>query len=209
VEPARLRELGEIMGQLADGDETAAFALYERFGDKVGGTVRAVLRARGLAPGRDEFDGLVLEACLAIAGVARAWSSEGGALPWVYARRRIENCVDRVVGQRTVPLDDYLRAVEDGAVEPPSAGVPGGARERPLLDAVAGLAGVDERCRLLCDALDRAAVSPTDRELTLQYVVEQGSGNRSPAVHRSKSRLRVVAARERRFAPLADLPLLA
>jgi hypothetical protein len=78
----------------------------------------------------------------------------------------------------------------------------------------------------LHDALDRAAVSPTDRELTLQYAAEQGSGNRSPAttvaamfdlrdaavrqrVHRSKRRLRAVAASEQRFAPLADLPLLA
>jgi hypothetical protein len=84
----------------------------------------------------------------------------------------------------------------------------------------------DDRCRLLHDALDRAAVSPTDRELTLQYAAEQGSGNRSPAttvaamfdlrdaavrqrVHRSKRRLRAVAASEQRFAPLADLPLLA
>jgi hypothetical protein len=241
VERARLRELADIMGQLADGDETAAFALYERFGDKVGGTVRAVLRARGLTLVRDEVDGLVLEACLAIAAVAAAWSPDGGALPWVYARRRIENCVDRVVGQYTVPLDDYLRAMEDGevargplvrAIVPEPAPVD----DRPLVEALAALAGDDggrgesardgDHCRLLHDALDRAAVSATDRELTLQYAAEQGSGNRSPAttvaamfdlrdtavrqrVHRSKRRLRAVAASEERFAPLADLPLLA
>ena len=57
MEPARWDELVEIMGQLADGDETAAFALYERFGDKVGGTVRAVLRTRRLTLVRDEDDG--------------------------------------------------------------------------------------------------------------------------------------------------------
>jgi DNA-directed RNA polymerase specialized sigma24 family protein len=214
--------LVEIMGQLADGDETAAFALYERFGDKVGGTVRAVLRTRRLALVRDEVDGLVLEACLAIAAVAKAWSPDGGALPWVYARRRIENCVDRLAGQYALSLDTVgLDALED--VAPPASAVDG---ERPLVDAFADLVAVDDRCRLLHDALDRARVTSTDRELTLRYAVEQGSGNRSPAttvaamfdlrdaavrqrVHRSKSRLRAVAASEQRFAPLADLPLLA
>lgn len=231
MERARMGELAEVMAQLADGDETAAFALYERFGDKVGGTVRAVLRSRGLALVRDEVDGLVLEACLAIAAVASAWSPDGGALPWVYARRRIENCVDRVVGQYTVPLDDYLRAVENGEVTSgPFASQPGPEAtmvdERPLVEALAGMAPGDDRCRLLHDALDRAAVSATDRELTLQYAAEQRSGNRSPAttlaamfdlrdaavrqrVHRSKRRLRAVAAAEQRFASLADLPLLA
>jgi len=223
VEPARWDELVEIMGQLAGGDETAAFALYERFGDKVGGTVRAVLRTRRFTLGRDEVDGLVLEACLAIAAVARAWSPDGGALPWVYARRRIENCVDRLAGQYALSLDTVgLDALEEVAPARPS--VADG--ERPLVDAFADLVAVDDRCRLLHDALDRARVTSTDRELTLRYAVEQGSGNRSPAttvaamfdlrdaavrqrVHRSKSRLRAVAASEQRFAPLADLPLLA
>jgi DNA-directed RNA polymerase specialized sigma24 family protein len=231
VERARMGELAEIMSELAAGDETAVFSLYERFGDKIGGTVRAVLRARGLTLVHDEVDGLVLEACLAIAGVAGAWSPDGGALPWVYARRRIENCVDRVVGQYTVPLDDYLRAVEDGEAGYPPFTPPGGhaplpVDDRSLAQALEEMSPGDDRCRLLHDALDRAAVSPTDRELTLQYAAEQGSGNRSPAttvaamfdlrdaavrqrVHRSKRRLRAVAASEQRFAPLADLPLLA
>jgi hypothetical protein len=179
-------ELAEIMSELAAGDETAVFALYERFGDKIGGTVRAVLRARGLTLVHDEVDGLVLEACLAIAGVAGAWSPDGGALPWVYARRRIENCVDRVVGQYTVPLDDYLRAVEDGEAGYPPFTPPGGhaplpVDDRSLAQALEEMSPGDDRCRLLHDALDRAAVSPTDRELTLQYAAEQGSGNRSPS----------------------------
>jgi DNA-directed RNA polymerase specialized sigma24 family protein len=222
VERARMGELAEIMGELA---------LYERFGDKIGGTVRAVLRARGLTLVHDEVDGLVLEACLAIAAVAGAWSPDGGALPWVYARRRIENCVDRVVGQYTVPLDDYLRAVEEGDAGYPPFTPPGGhaplpVDDRSLAQALEEMSPGDDRCRLLHDAMDRAAVSPTDRELTLQYAAEQGSGNRSPAttvaamfdlrdaavrqrVHRSKRRLRAVAASEQRFAALADLPLLA
>jgi len=305
-------ELVEIMGRLADGDETAAFSLYEMFGDRIAGTVRAVLRARGLVLVRDDVDGLVLEACFAIAAVAGAWSPDGGALPWVYARRRIENSVDRVVGQRTVPLDDALvasleavpamaspsgwsprasgasassatwvdggagpgavaRAGErvtvdgytgaggdggpDGSVGAAGrAGASGGGRaargrragdggarwsggrgaggtggagdEAVLSEAFARLAAVDERCRLLSDALDRAAVSATDREMCFQYALERGRGNRSPAttvgavfdladatvrqrVHRSKRRLRAVAATDDRFAPLADLPLLA
>jgi DNA-directed RNA polymerase specialized sigma24 family protein len=237
VEPARWDELVEVMGALADGDDAAVFTLHERFGDKVAGTVRAVLRSRGVHPAGDDVDGLVLEACLAIAAVARAWSPTGGAAPWAYARRRIENVVDRAIGQHTVPLDEHLPAIDEGRLpaRPPLSSAPGvpatpeaapAGRDESLLDALARLVAVDERCRLLSDALEQAAVTPTDRELTLQYAAEQRSGNRSPAttvaamfdlrdaavrqrVHRSRGRLRAVTAREQRFAPLADLPLLA
>ena len=228
-------ELVGIMARLAQGDEAAVVSLYERFGDRVAGTVRAVLRERGLTLVHDEVGGLVLDACLAIAAVAGAWSPDGGALPWTWARRRIERCVDRLIGQRTVPLDDHLHLVES---QSQSAGAYAGSAVyagragldaddgRPLCTALAGLSATDTRCRLLDDAFDRAAVSPLDREVCLQYAAEQHTGNRSPAttvgamfalkeptvrqrVRRSRERLRRLAADDTRFAPLAQLPLLA
>ena len=226
-------ELVGIMARLAQGDEAAVVTLYERFGDRVAGTVRAVLRERGLTLVHDEVGGLVLDACLAIAAVAGAWSPDGGALPWTWARRRIERCVDRLIGQRTVPLDDHLHLVESqstgayagSAVYVGRAGLDADAG-RPLCTALAGLSATDTRCRLLDDAFDRAAVSPLDREVCLQYAAEQHTGNRSPAttvgamfalkeptvrqrVRRSRERLRRLAADDTRFAPLAQLPLLA
>jgi DNA-directed RNA polymerase specialized sigma24 family protein len=224
VDTQQFDELVGIMARLAKGDEAAVVTLYERFGDRVAGTVRAVLRERGLTLVHDEVGGLVLDACLAIAGVAGAWSPDGGAMPWTWARRRIERCVDRLIGQRTVPLDEHMHFVES---QPPGAyaglELDNG---RPLCTALAGLSVTDARCRLLDDAFDRAAVSPLDREVCLQYAAEQHTGNRSPAttvgamfalkeptvrqrVRRSRERLRRLAAADTRFAPLAQLPLLA
>jgi DNA-directed RNA polymerase specialized sigma24 family protein len=234
VDTQQFDDLVGIMARLAEGDEAAVVTLYERFGDRVAGTVRAVLRERGLTLVHDEVGGLVLDACLAIAAVARAWSPDGGALPWTWARRRIERCVDRLVGQRTVPLDEHLHVVESqaaGAYAYAGSGGHGGRAGleaddgRPLCTALAGLSATDARCRLLDDAFDRAAVSPLDREVCLQYAAEQHTGNRSPAttvgamfalkeptvrqrVRRSRERLRRLAAADTRFAPLAQLPLL-
>ncbi|HEX8803485.1 MAG TPA: hypothetical protein VF743_04810, partial [Acidimicrobiales bacterium] len=158
------------MDRLAGGDGAAVVALYEGFGDKVAGAVRAVLRERGLALVRDEVDGLVLDACFAIAAVAGGWSAEGGAMPWRWARRRIENCVDRLVGQHTLPLDDAMRDLEGRSVPPAGdGGVATGGGEPPATDTFAALVAIDDRCRLLDDALGRAAVTALDREVWFQY----------------------------------------
>jgi hypothetical protein len=79
---------------------------------------------------------------------------------------------------------------------------------------------------LLAEALDRGGVSTRDRELLLEYAYEKHSGNAAPATavaplfdmrevsvrqaaRRTRERLLRLAASEERFAPLADLPLLA
>jgi DNA-directed RNA polymerase specialized sigma24 family protein len=231
VDRHELDELTGIMARLAAGDETAVVALYERFGTRVAGTVRAVLRARGLSLVHDEVDGLVHDACFAIARVAGAWSPHGGALPWTWARRRIESSVDRLLGPHTVPLDDHLRTLDDRAAAGTggwSAWPPGGSvghGDRPVGDTFAELIATDARCRLLDRAFDRASLSPLDRELCLQYAVEQRTGNRSPAttvgvmfrlrppavrqrVRRSRQRLRRLAASDARFEPIARMPLV-
>jgi DNA-directed RNA polymerase specialized sigma24 family protein len=234
VDSDELDELTGIMGRLAEGEEAAVITLYQQFGDRIAGTVRAVLRERGLTLVHDEVDGLVFDACLAVAAVAKGWSPDGGALPWTWARRRIERCVDRLLGARTVPLDEHLHVVEAqyaGATVGAGWSSGGGGGEAggsgwPLSQALAARVGADDRCRLLDDAFDRAAVSALDREVCLQYAAEQHTGNRSPAttvgamfalkeptvrqrVRRSRERLRRLAAADTRFAPLAQLPLLA
>jgi DNA-directed RNA polymerase specialized sigma24 family protein len=236
VDAREFDDLTAIMTRLAEGDEAAVVTLYERFGDRVAGTVRSVLRERGLTLVHDEVGGLVFDACLALVPVAAAWSPDGGAMPWTWARRRIERCVDRLLGQRTVPLDEHLHAIESQAVFGGSAGagsttglgsgdVHAAYDDRPLSGALASLVAMDSRCRLLHDAFARAAVSPFDREVCLQYAAEQHTGNRSPAttvgamfalkeptvrqrVRRSRARLRRLAAADTRFASLAQLPLL-
>jgi hypothetical protein len=80
--------------------------------------------------------------------------------------------------------------------------------------------------RLLAEALDRTRVSQRDRELWLEYAFEKHSGNVSPAAtvapgfgmneasvrqaaRRARQRVQHLVASDERFAPLADLALLA
>jgi DNA-directed RNA polymerase specialized sigma24 family protein len=216
-------DLAQIMGRMAGGDEAAVVTLYERYGGPIAAAVRRVARHR---PGRladDEVPGVVLEVCFDLGPVAGGWSPEGGALPWVWARHRVANAVDRALGQQFHPLDEVRLAALDRLAAPP----PGPASDEPSLLTTLGrmvpdLAGA----ALLAEALDRGGVSTRDRELFLEYAYEKHSGNAAPAAavapvfgmrevsvrqaaRRARQRLLRLAASDERFAALADLPLLA
>ena len=215
-------ELEAVMARLAAGDEAAVVTLYERFGGQIAGAVQAVARRRPGRIERDDLDGLVYEVCEELRVVAPAWSPGGGALPWVWARHRVANVVDRVLGQVTEPLDEArLDRLDDRPVEGAERAADG-----TMLDALERLAPDLASARLLIEALDEAAISRRDRELVLQYAYEKHSGNASPAAtvapafgmrepsvrqaaRRARERLLRLAATDERFALLADLPLLA
>jgi hypothetical protein len=114
------------------------------------------------------------------------------------------------------------------ADDPRTRGAGGGATAVvDLTDpADAGLSETSVGVGLLAEALDRGGVSTRDRELLLEYAYEKHSGNGAPATavaplfdmrevsvrqaaRRTRERLLRLAASEERFAPLADLPLLA
>jgi hypothetical protein len=220
-------ELVRVMARLAAGDEAAVVTLYERFGASIAAAVQAVARSRRGLVGRDDLDGIVFEVCEELGRIAGGWSPDGGALPWVWARHRVANVVDRVLGQWALPLDDVLDGVEWVApaetVHVAAGVVPA---DDSFLAALARLGSSHHSARLLAEALEHERISPRDRELMLEYAYEQHSGNRSPATtvapgfgmkevavrqaaRRSRERLRGLAARDERFAPLATLPLLA
>ncbi|MFO7279744.1 MAG: sigma factor-like helix-turn-helix DNA-binding protein [Thermoanaerobacterales bacterium] len=214
-------DLAEIMARMAEGDDAAMVTLYERYRTPIAGAVQRELRHRGVRLGRDEVGGLVIDVCLELRSIAGAWSPEGGATPWVWARHRIGNLVDRVVGQHAAALDEARLA----AVEAPEPAV-GAADDRSLVDALARVAPDLESARLVAEALEAARLSPRDRELVLEYAYEKQAGNPAPATtvaaqfgmkeatvrqafRRAVQRLRRLAAEDERFAPLAELPLLA
>lgn len=214
-------DLAEIMARMAEGDDAAMVTLYERYRTPIAGAVQRELRHRGVRLGRDEVGGLVIDVCLELRSIAGAWSPEGGATPWVWARHRIGNLVDRVVGQHAAALDEARLA----AVEAPERAV-GAADDRSLVDALARVAPDLESARLVAEALEAARLSPRDRELVLEYAYEKQAGNPAPATtvaaqlgmkeatvrqafRRAVQRLRRLAAEDERFAPLAELPLLA
>lgn len=211
-----------IMQRMADGDDAAAVTLYERHGGSIAGAVRRLARRRGWWVDRDELDGLVLEVCFELRRVAHRWSPEGGALPWVWARHRVANVVDRVLGQWAEPLDDQRLA----ALGQQAAGAVASPDEGSMLDALGSLVPDLASAQLLAEALEHEGISHRDRELLFEYSYEKHSGNASPAAtvapvfgmkeatvrqafRRARQRLLRLAATDERFAPLADLPLLA
>lgn len=209
--------LVEIMGRIAGGDLAAVVTLYSEFGTRIVAAVRRQLRHLHVDDvAHDDLQGLVMDACFALADCAGGWDPDGGALPWVWAERRIGNVVQAFVGQHADDLGDVDRRFPDG----PAAR---GDEPEPL-----ALLGREDRpvCRLLADAFDAADVSERDRRLLLDYQVQHAMGDTSPAltvaphygmnpasvrqaVKRTKDRLRHLAGRDERYRPLADLALLA
>jgi hypothetical protein len=220
--PSGRDELVAIMARLADGDDAAVVTLLERFGAPIAGAVRRVARTR---PGRldaTEVDVLVLDVCFELQSVAGAWSPDGGALPWVWARHRVENVVDRHLGTGGDVLDeDRLAELDDRAVEGAERAEAGS-----MFDTLERVAADMASARLLAEAFEEAAISRRDREVLFEYAFEKASGNRAPAVTvaaafdmkeatvrqafgRARRRLRDLIASDEHYAPLADLPLLA
>jgi hypothetical protein len=158
--------------------------------------------------------------------VAGAWSPDGGALPWVWARHRVANVVDRELGQWTEPLDEQQLAhvVDDAPPGPDTGSAP--ACDVPMWPVLERIAADHHGARLLLDALDRSGISRRDRELWLEYVCEKAVGNPAPATtvgpvfamkestvrqaaRRVRQRVRRLASTDERYAPLAGLPVLA
>ncbi|HEX4905268.1 MAG TPA: hypothetical protein VFU93_07445 [Acidimicrobiales bacterium] len=213
---ARLRK---VMAAMAAGDRAATFDLYAEFGGPIRATVRRLLRRLGVdgAPAED-LDGLVIDACLELQSCAEAWDPDGGALPWVWAERRLLAVVSRWVGQHADTLEDrgevIERMVATGA---------GASSEPTAVEVLARLE--DPTCVLLREALEAVATA-RDRLIILEVGLQRSLGDASPAVtigphvglrpdavrqvlRRVRQRLSALAQNEPRFAPIIDLELLA
>lgn len=214
-------EVVEIMRRLGQGDEAAMVTLYERFGGPITAAVHHVAGTRGRRLPRDDAQSVVFEVCLELQKVAAAWSPQGGALPWVWARHRVANVVDRELGRWAQPLDEADLAQVEQVPQP----VEIDADERAWA-TFERIVPSHESLRLLHEAFDRSGVSSRDRELYLEYECEKAAGNLAPAttlgplfalkesavrqaVRRVRQRLLRLAAVDERFSSLVDLPLFA
>ena len=168
-------ELVELMAQIAAGDAAAIFELKEVAGDALAGALRSLLTKRGVRRiEAAELDGLVIDACLALAEVAGAWNPEGGASPWRWARFRLAAVVDTYLGQHADEWDD--RRVRHASLPGPAP-----SEEPPPWTVLTDLARRDHRCARLAIALETVA-SERDRSLYLEFELQQGLGDPSPAV---------------------------
>jgi hypothetical protein len=215
----RDQRLRAVMAAMAAGDRGATFDLYAEFGGPIGSTIRRLLRRLGVdSVAREELDGLVIDACLELQGCAEAWDPGGGAVPWVWAERRLLSVVSRWVGQHADAIDDKHEVI-DLVVSAPAPM----AAEPALLDLLASMD--DPTCRLLREALASVA-SVRDQTILLEVGLQRSLGDASPAVtigphvglrpdavrqvlRRLRQRLSALAADEPRYAPLVDLALLA
>lgn len=207
------------MAAMAAGDRGATFDLYAEFGGPIRATVRRLLRRLGVdAVSPEDLDGLAIDACLELQGCADAWDPHGGALPWVWAERRLLAVVSRWVGQHGDTLEDRGEVIERMVASGP------GASSEPT--AVEVLERLDHpTCVLLREALEAVATA-RDRGILLEVGLQRSLGDASPAVtigphvglrpdavrqvlRRVRQRLSALAASEPRFAPIIDLELLA
>jgi hypothetical protein len=209
-----------IMARLAAGDSAAIFALAEHHGHRVAGVVRRQLRTCGMEVVHpDDLQSLVLDACMELHAVAAAWRP-GGALPWWWAEGRIRGVVNRWVGIHADALDEHWSQAER-ELEPAAPST-----EDSLAEAFARLVAEDPRVELVAEAARAARVDDVALVCLLDYRIQQGQGDPSPAhtlaerygttpdamrqrICRGRRRLRQVVATDPRFAVLADLELVA
>jgi DNA-directed RNA polymerase specialized sigma24 family protein len=118
-----------------------------------------------LAGQADEVDGLVIDACFAIADRASGWRP-GGASPWYWARRAIRADIARSIGHRTVEFDDVLH---DCSHAP-----------EPLTPELSELIERDPRFATFDNAL-RTCTSERNRRIVIEYLEQQAAGDPSPA----------------------------
>lgn len=217
--------VAELMGRMAAGDNSAVFELYERFGARLAAVMRRHLAVVGVpAAPREDVDGLVIDACFELLACSGAWRADGGAMPWTWAAARLRGLAARHVGMHADVLDaGGAEAGADGEAAgdgPAWSGDEGSARE-----VLAGVVDHHELAALLVDGLAQVG-SPRDQAILLELRLQAELGDPSPShtvaagigaspdavrqvSSRLRRRLRHLAESDERFAPLADLPLVA
>lgn len=205
------------MTLMAQGDASAAFALYEEFG----AVIRRVLLSHFIDRGinvvpTDELDGLTLDAVFALLDAAPAWRPDGGAMPWSWAERKLRALVNNHIGHHGREVRD-----EDGG-EMPTIVLD---HDHDELQGLALVAADHDTVRLLVEALD-AVCTRRDAQIFVAVRAQAAGGDPSPSntvaaqhgmkppavrqvAKRARDSLRRLAESDKRFEPLLDLALLA
>ena len=56
----------------------------------------------------EDLDGLVIDACMEVASLARSWDPDRGAAPWTWAQRRLARLASGYVGIHADPLPEAM-----------------------------------------------------------------------------------------------------
>ena len=256
MDAAERAQLAELMQRMAAGDTIAVFLFVDAFRGRLAGAVRRVVAPfgrRDVLQDPATLEALVQSAALVIFDHAAAWDPDG-ALPWTWAERAIRAEVVAWLGPPSVALTAALtdeltgaltgdptgdragvpRSIEratvfvlDGAAEPADVTAPDLVvlRADDGGDELQRLARREPVVALLWTAIG-AVASPRDRRVHIQYRLQKGMGDRSPAHtvaaefglqpdnvrqidHRVRRKVRALIERDEVFAPLRDLYWLA
>jgi hypothetical protein len=164
-------EIAAVMARIAGGEGSAVWELHDLAEPALARVLRAEARRIDVRIGDDDLFDLTLDAAVDLGQLARAWDPDG-ALPWVWARRRITALVHQHVGTFARPLDDTHLELE---VRPPVHPV-----ENPR-NVLRSLARRHPSAHRLERRLS-ATVSDRDADIWLGVQLEKAAGNRSPAV---------------------------
>jgi hypothetical protein len=217
MQEGQFQRVVELMTKMATGDTAAAFDLYSEFGAVIRRVLRAHLadlNARAISDA--ELDGLVLDAVMALLDASPSWRPDGGAMPWTWAERRLRALVSGYIGQWTDEFDDR----KHDTVAPSAPRV----TDRDDMAHLARVARDNEVVALLIEALAQVC-SERDGQILIAVKAQAEAGDPSPSntiaaergmtpaavrqvVKRTRTRVLNLAARDGRFAPLAELPLL-
>jgi hypothetical protein len=160
-----------LMARIAGGERSAVWDLHTLAEPSLRRMLRAEARRIDVRIGDDDLLDLTLDAAVELGKLARSWEP-GGALPWVWANRRITALVHGHVGTFAKPLDDAHLDLE----EPPAVG----AVEEPR-EVLRTLARRHPSARRLERRL-QAVATERDATIWLDVLIEKAGGNRSPAV---------------------------
>lgn len=159
-----------VMARLAAGEWQAVWDLHALAEQPLRRMLRAEARRIDIRIGDDDLLDLTLDAAIDLGKLAPAWRPDG-ALPWVWARRRINALVHQHVGVFADELDDTHLDIEAAATVP-VVDDPRWVLRRLARRHTAALR-LEEQLR---------EVSERDADIWLLVQMEKASGNRSPAV---------------------------
>ncbi|MCX7620498.1 MAG: hypothetical protein N2037_06595 [Acidimicrobiales bacterium] len=164
-------QLEELMARFARGDLGALVPFIHMFGAAIARVIRRHLNDLGrldVARDRQQVDELVQECALELSQRAGSWDPSG-ALPWVWADRAIRRIVVSYIGHPSVEFDP-------GQHDGPDVSLTDRDVEVRFEELVQRHPDLD----LLLQAIARVG-SDRDRAVHVQYRIQKGLGDLSPA----------------------------
>ncbi len=166
--PARV---AVVMARLAAGDGDALWDLHAMAAPALTRILRGEARRIDVRIDDEDLFDLTIDAAIDLAKYGRAWKADG-ALPWVWAHRRIVALVHTYIGTFARPLDEthlYIEApLPAPHLAPPRQVLREAAERHPSARRL------EEQ--LTAVANDRAAA------IWLGVLIEKAGGNRAPSV---------------------------